>query len=195
MTDKELAQACAKSYQTQKNPPTDVQVWNVEDVSASFFGNVIAIPGTDSIENVFRDLDDIPICDETLGWCYRGFLRGAKLLLPFISGALKEPVYLTGHSLGGAMAVALGAALVAEGKKVISIVTFGAPRVIGAKGRSLLINSETKVTQYRNGIDIVPVEPPQFGEIDHVAPLTRIGKTSFNLLDEHMINSYIDSLS
>ncbi|MGB3221806.1 MAG: lipase family protein [Desulforhopalus sp.] len=82
--------------------------------------------------------------------------KGFKLLLMEAWGAieqqlnsLSEPVYYTGHSLGGALAV-----LAASLKKPEAVYTFGAPRI----GNLEFVNSTKHINIYRvvNHRDIVP---------------------------------------
>jgi len=68
-----------------------------------------------------------------------------------------EPVYLTGHSLGGALATITGAVMVARGKSPAGLTTFGAPRAgftsVGAK------LSGVPSRRFVRGIDCVPSHP------------------------------------
>ena len=86
--------------------------------------------------------------------------RGFKMLLmeaweaiePQLSN-LPGPVYYTGHSLGGALAV-----LAASLKKPAAVYTFGSPRI----GNSEFVNATKHIDMYRvvNPRDIVACVPP-----------------------------------
>ena len=91
--------------------------------------------------------------------------RGFKLLLMEAWKAIEQqlqnlpaPVYYTGHSLGGALAV-----LAASLKKPAAVYTFGSPRM----GDSEFVNSISNVNIYRvvNPRDIVACVPPIRGII------------------------------
>ena len=71
-----------------------------------------------------------------------------------------KPIYLTGHSLGGALALVASAALAKESKlgdHIAAVYTFGAPRV-GKHNFAEIV----KAPHYRivNGGDLVPLVPP-----------------------------------
>jgi hypothetical protein len=73
-----------------------------------------------------------------------------------------KAVYLTGHSLGGALALVAAAAFGGNdklGDRIAAVYTFGAPRVGGADFPSLV-----KAPHYRvvNSGDVVPLVPPNW---------------------------------
>lgn len=73
---------------------------------------------------------------------------------------LDKPIYLAGHSLGGALALVASAAYGASevlGPRLAAVYTFGAPRVGGADFDEIV-----KAPHYRvvSGIDVVPFLPP-----------------------------------
>ena len=73
------------------------------------------------------------------------------------------PLYVTGHSLGGALATIATAALVDHGIEVAGVYTFGQPRV-GDRTfvRQLSNSTQGKVFRFVNNNDIVPHVPPPF---------------------------------
>jgi triacylglycerol lipase len=73
---------------------------------------------------------------------------------------LEKPIYLAGHSLGGALALVASAAYGASevlGPRLAAVYTFGAPRVGGSDFDEIV-----KAPHYRvvSGIDVVPFLPP-----------------------------------
>jgi hypothetical protein len=105
---------------------------------------------------------------------HTGFDRAARLLykdvLPYLKPGYKT--YVTGHSLGGAVAAVLAIYLIEDGVKVERVVTFGQPRfttTIGAQRLQFL-----PLTRVVDENDIVPLVPPsnfsdpRFGSFDHV---------------------------
>lgn len=78
-------------------------------------------------------------------------------------GQVMPPLYITGHSLGGALATMAAAALVDNGIRVDGVYTFGQPRV-GDRTFVTQLNANTggRVFRFVNHNDIVPHVPPPF---------------------------------
>jgi len=73
------------------------------------------------------------------------------------------PLYITGHSLGGALATMAAAALSENGVEVTGVYTFGQPRVGDRTFVNQLHNRiKGKVFRFVNNNDIVPHVPPPF---------------------------------
>ncbi|BDX02681.1 hypothetical protein MACH16_14290 [Marinomonas pontica] len=121
----------------------------------------IAIRGTANLENVMLDLDLELKPDTALDIkLHQGFGSAAKAVYTDIKPYLNEklPVHITGHSLGGAIAVILGLYLQQEDYAVTQIITFGQPKVTnvtGAKKYDLLPLIRVVTLN-----DIVPLVPP-----------------------------------
>ena len=99
---------------------------------------------------------------------YEGFqdaFHAAALRIGEIIGREREnrQVWLTGHSLGGALAVLLAATLLESGIPVMGLYTFGAPRVGDSKFASLLDDGLAGAAHWRvaNEGDLVPHVPAQ----------------------------------
>ena len=158
--------------------------------------NVIAFRGTDEPMDAVRDLRIFPLWTKELGWCPAGFLKASKRLITKVMsecwtrGIKPEDMILTGHSLGGACALIVGALMVRDEFYPSEIVTFGAPRC----GR-LKILDNTAVTMYRHGRDIVPLLPPL---MRRHKPNKRFGQPTSFIKDHLMIHyqnmSYIKEL-
>ncbi len=73
------------------------------------------------------------------------------------------PIYVTGHSLGGALATVAAAALVEHKIEVAGVYTFGQPRV-GDRTfvKQLSLNTGGKIFRFVNNNDMVPHVPPPF---------------------------------
>src|SRR5260370_155400 len=94
-----------------------------------------------------------------------GFGQAFALVKSDISAAISQidrglPLYITGHSLGGALAV-IASARIEPSDRVAACYTFGCPRV----GTAEFADELWKVPVYRlvHSADIVPRVPPPFG--------------------------------
>jgi len=117
------------------------------------------------------DFDAVPSPDDV----HTGFQKAVATVWPAIETAIRnrpaseQALFLTGHSLGGALAV-LAAARSAQELKIDPTVvyTFGSPRTGGpALFQSYGLGDST--FRFVNGTDIVPTVPPaQLGDYRHV---------------------------
>ncbi len=132
---------------------------------------VVAFRGTNQAE--LRDwLIDARITSDSVqhGRIHRGFYRSTRGLLKGIVEAVKEHggetklVWVTGHSLGGAMALVFTYECIASGGiEPAGLVTFGQPLVVNGRLAHFL-NSELKGRYLRfvHGGDLVPRVFPTF---------------------------------
>jgi triacylglycerol lipase len=190
IADTDLVAAAAATY---KNPATTeiADIYVVEQLVSR--DTVIAFRGSWNVANWIRDLDWAPTLDPDLGFCHRGFARGARL---FMSQYVPtgNPVTLVGHSLGGALALAVGGIMAARGFRPIKIVTFGAPRVGMSKFLTTLEGVE--IHQYRNGNDPVTELPLALWPFlfRQARPSIAIGKPRANPIDCHFVANYVAEL-
>jgi hypothetical protein len=95
------------------------------------------------------------------GRVHRGFAKQLEIVWPRISEYLKShdsPLYVTGHSQGGAIAVLATKLLEREGHRVLGTVTFGAPRA----GDQRFVNSlNTDILRVEYASDPIPWVPPR----------------------------------
>ena len=181
ISHQDISIICAEAYQKQTFEELNIEVL-VQD-------NVIAFRGTDEPLDALRDLRILPLWTRELGWCPAGFLKAAKRLMPKCLSIMMErdlepkDVVLTGHSLGGAVALLVGALMMRDDVKVHEIVTFGAPRC----GRLKILDG-VPVTMYRHGKDLVPLVPPLMAR--HCKLLQYGDKHSF--VKDHYMHHYIN---
>tara|TARA_B100000809_G_scaffold233098_1_gene249547 strand:+ start:286 stop:900 length:615 start_codon:yes stop_codon:yes gene_type:complete len=94
--------------------------------------SIIVFRGTNNVKNIISDIDMRPFKDDSLGGVYihRGYRDAAVHILNDIDKEykLEKTVYLTGHSLGGAIAQIVGLWLDQRGHYV-QIYTFGSPKI------------------------------------------------------------------
>lgn len=144
------------------------------EVSLLRSGNVavIAIRGSESVLRPSDLIDWIsngdirPVPFHGGAFIHAGFARLANLFLPELVGQLTsmrglDQLWLTGHSMGGAVAQAIGFALhVVHPVRVHRVVTFGAPRIGGAlKWAAPAAASGLRADRWVNDDDIGPRVP------------------------------------
>jgi hypothetical protein len=141
--------------------------------------SVLVFRGTTTLEDWKVNLDakrDIIKTHPRNVRAHRGFLRAYLAAEPRILELMREvpdrPLYLAGHSLGGALAVIASAALPLDpdikADSIASVYTFGAPRVGGGDFTQIV-----KVPHYRvfNPWDIVPSVPPVWASFQHTGDM------------------------
>jgi len=111
---------------------------------------------------------------------HAGFYRNVRAtrwpVLELLHGAARplEALYITGHSLGGAMAVifALGLAVDEEHRilrdQLRAVYTFGQPLVAGVSASRLVASTRPRLFRHVLGRDIIPSLPPGvWGSLQH----------------------------
>ncbi|MDF2921928.1 MAG: hypothetical protein K0R57_842 [Paenibacillaceae bacterium] len=131
---------------------------------------IIAFRGTEDWNDLKRNMAaaqvDFPLSKQG-GKTHKGYTELYVSLRPGILLALKQcarnkPLYIAGHSLGGALAslCALDPA-VAKGRPAVKLVTFGAPRIgDGTFADALHSQTGQSIRIYLEG-DLVPNMPPR----------------------------------
>jgi hypothetical protein len=123
---------------------------------------VVVVRGTDNDTNWELDKDTRGVTDPRTGiMLHAGFKRAADAIYADLKPRLKAgyTTFLTGHSLGGAVAAILGAYLQKDGVKVQRIVTFGQPKFTNAAGAAAFAN--LPLLRVINQNDIVPLLPDE----------------------------------
>lgn len=144
---------------------------------------VIAFRGSASIRDWITDFE----CARNSKGVHHGFgdaMESVRPALMAAAGWIKPPVFVTGHSLGGAMAVLAAKALADADFPVQGVYTFGGPRTgnrAWAQGYDLMLGSRT--FRFINEEDIVPRVPSWVMGYSHVGTecfLPTIGPMRFN---------------
>lgn len=199
ITDVHLAHACQDVDMLGGNLPVDDSGITIR-ITETVDGPIVAFRGSVTPKDWARDFLALPIEDEVhpqLGMCHAGFLGGAESVAGEVSAALGGTLaHVTGHSLGGALALGVGAILLLEGKPPKSIVTFGAPRFGGGTFVNLLLGMP--IRQYRRGNDPVPLVPfdvPPLIRFFHARePLIQLGVAQRDAFACHHLPGYIEDL-
>lgn len=159
------------------NSPDSTEVRYFLERDDKTYTQFITVRGTHNNKNLAEDLDiavredrkvDIPVD--------AGFDSDARAIYDDVKPYLKPgyTTYVTGHSLGGAVAALLAIYLIEEGVQVERVITFGQPRFTTTDGAKRL--GFLPLTRIVDENDIVPmVAPstytdPRYGSYDQVGP-------------------------
>lgn len=149
----------------------DFKYFNKSDAQAFIVANdevmILAFKGTQSIQDWLTDFK-IQFVKGPFGMVHKGFLQALDHILPDIKKAIAkfhyrgQSFWITGHSLGGALAVLTAAHFVERRFKINGLYTFGQPRV----GNYEFVNnfgSKFNQRHFRivNNEDIVTRIPPR----------------------------------
>lgn len=180
--DLECVQACQAIYNAPATLPIPITGAYVRVTLASDGATkIVTFRGSVTVEDWLRDFFGVPVSIHThpqLGRCHAGFLDAAQSIAATVADAVGSSRFmLTGHSLGGAVAVGVAGLLVCSGIEPTSIITFGGPRFGMMKFVALL--APYGVRQYVRGTDLVPdlpeYMPPLFPFLDTRDPRIGIG--------------------
>ena len=135
----------------------------------------MAFRGTDQLADWLDNLDAFPT-EELFGEFHRGFWKSTEDVWDVIWQAYKDrisvskrPLFITGHSLGGAMATIAAARLVHHDLPFTSVYTFGQPRAL-TRETARIFNAECSSRFYRfhNNNDLVTRVPARLMGYSHV---------------------------
>ena len=130
----EMAEYCDEAYRKATEENKLYEIRNNEfsyHVKQDSGVTILIFRGTDNTKNIWTDIDARPTKDDGLGvYFHRGFKDASTWILEDIKRdyKLEKTIYLTGHSLGGAVAQIIGLWLDNDGYNV-QIYTFGSPKV------------------------------------------------------------------
>lgn len=201
ISDLACAQACAATYTAAPTLPVPVTGTDCCITAAPDGTVIVAFRGSVTSEDWARDFICAPVEDRAhpqLGPCHAGFLAAAESIVGEVSAAIGDkPFEVSGHSLGGAIALGVGALLVLANKPPLAIVTFGAPR-FGMQPFADVLHP-VGVRQYRRGNDPVPTVPfdvpPVLEFVDARDPLIAIGQAQRDPFLCHSIAGYVDDVA
>lgn len=137
------------------------------------------------------------------------YLRYREIILEYVSRHPDKDIYVTGHSLGGALAVLNAFDIVAHTRRQVTVFTFGQPRIGGEKFRKAY--EELVPDSYRVVVDgdPIPRTPGVLIDYEHVGKLLQVNQEGgqlppddirssalFQLFDfpKHVLRSYYISL-
>jgi predicted lipase len=138
---------------------SDVQY--IVELDPSERSQTVSIRGTANKKNIFQDADLHMVDDTELGIAvHKGFYDDTIEVYAEIKPFLKKDyrTSITGHSLGGAIAVILALKLEKDGYDIDKVVTFGQPKFTNAAGVKVYEN--LPLHRVVHHLDIVPMLPP-----------------------------------
>ncbi len=142
----------------------------------------IAIRGTNNLADLRKDFQTRRVMDDDLEVkIHSGFQMIAKAIHEDITKNLRlVPTYktlLTGHSLGGATAILTGLYLLAEGRDVEAIYTYGQPKIFDNTGTTRWPGFfSERVFRVVNCDDPVPILPTQEKKLNSIFRFTTFNK-------------------
>ena len=182
-----LARMCKLSYASEAEINAALSEWGLPKVSHFRNGSLYACMASDddTVLIAFRGTDDskdwLVNADATPqpvrhGMVHRGFYQGMKTLYPEMvaaaadHGAENKHLWITGHSLGGALAVAFAYESLTEGRvKPAGLVTFGQPlfadSALGAYVSDQLGGNYVRFVNERDVVTRVPPGYVHFGKL------------------------------
>jgi hypothetical protein len=141
---------------------------------------VVVFRGTDDRFDWFTNLNDGDI-QTAHGAIHRGFYMSYEPLKPQILKLVKavnpKHLWVTGHSLGGALAVVCAYDLIENGQQPIDgLITFGQPMIARVELASFLDQLLLgKYAHYVNDADVVPRVPPGHSHCGSLVWFTKTG--------------------
>jgi triacylglycerol lipase len=168
---------------------------------------IISFRGTEDITDFFKDVELIQVnfpFVPHVGKTHNGFTKVYRKLVrnnvidTLVKLSNKKKLYITGHSLGGALATlcALDVAVNTKFKAPI-LYTFGSPRVGNATFVSSFNSIIEESIRVENAYDMIPRFPPEsfLGmKYYHVGKKLTLRFLYFNPLDNHKIGHYYKKL-
>jgi triacylglycerol lipase len=121
---------------------------------------IISVRGTSNIENAMVDVSLKLVIDQNTGVVlHHGFAYAARQVYVELKPLLKPDyeIQITGHSLGGAVAVILAMYLDSDDFNIGQVVTFGQPKVTNLSGAGKL--KHINVIRVVTPDDLVPLTP------------------------------------
>ena len=152
--------AYKKDFKIYTNEINEIRYIVLTDDSTK--SHYVSIRGTANSHNAMQDINFFKDKSKRLGiYLHTGFHRTAEIIADDLLSRLEEDykVVVTGHSLGGAVAVIVSWYLDHANFNVGECVTFGQPKVTDSHGNRAM-RDKIKLTRVVNETDVVPLVPP-----------------------------------
>jgi hypothetical protein len=166
---------------------------------------VAAFRGTDEIADWLDNLNAVST-PGPLGEVHKGFYYALMDIWPQMKTTIRSfrrtsdgqpdrPLWLTGHSLGGALATLAVATLIEADETFYGAYTFGSPRV-GNRDFARIFNVEakSKVFRFQNNLDIVTRVPARIMGYSHTGSFVYISEDGKLSTDIGWWNRFMDTV-
>lgn len=182
---------------------TDIRVFNHNSAQGFVARHqeflIIAFRGTDEIQDWLDNLN-LPPLRMALGSVHRGFYLSLMDIWPDMLQAIAEfqdqaqSLWITGHSLGGAMANMAALDFIEKDRPFYGVYTFGQPRCCH-RDLALVFNVEAKSRYFRfqNQNDIVTRIPQRIMGYSHVGQFIYLDQHGNMSNDVHWWYRFVDS--
>ena len=154
---------------------------------------IISVRGTSNLQNGLLDAEYVQSRENELGiYAHKGFLESTDAVYSDLKKRLNKDydTYVTGHSLGAAIATLLMMHMQVDGYKLVKSYNFGQPKVTNSQGLKRYEN--LPVVRVVNAEDPVPLVPPitlissVHGAYEHLGEeIVLLKKHYFSFLDRH----------
>jgi triacylglycerol lipase len=159
----------------------------------------VAVRGTSNLENAAEDADYTKVLSRDLGIpVHVGFLDDARAVWSFARPLLRPGLEtrITGHSLGGALAVLLAMRLRVDGLPLGHVITFGQPKVTTEEGVARFRDLPVlRVVNDEDPVPLLPWETPGAtvgGFYRHLGQeLHLTSRGTFDLFPEHRAEGFL----
>jgi triacylglycerol lipase len=162
----------------------------------------VAFRGTDEAADWLDNVNAFAI-DYPFGKVHRGFQSALRDIWPQMKTAIRDeqpkkrrlPIWITGHSLGGALAVLAASQMVVGDEPFYGVYTFGQPRVGDREfGRVYNVEAGWKTFRFQNNADIVTRVPARLMGYSHVGRFVYIDDNKKVSADKGFWYTFLDTV-
>ena len=159
---------------------------------------MVAFRGSDQWEDWLDNLN-LPTIPTNLGRAHRGFQMALEDVWAEMLEKIKElkdrhqTLWLTGHSLGGALATLAAAERIDQDQTFNGVYTFGQPRCVDREmSRNMNLEAKSRIFRFQNNNDLVSRIPQRIMGYSHAGTFIYIDVNQNLHIDIHWWNQFLD---
>lgn len=165
-----------------------------------------AFRGTDEVADWLDNFNAYPVEHVFGGKVHRGFQGALEDIWPKMKEAIRDeqpterntprlPIWITGHSLGGALAVLAASEMIVVDEPFFGVYTFGQPRV-GDRNFARVYNVEAafRTFRFQNNADLVTRVPARVMGYSHVGRFVYISEQGDLSEDKGFWYTFLDTM-